>query len=132
MARPFMFALGCIQARDCASGRCPTGIATMDPERYRVLEVDRRAQRVANFHNNTLKVVSKMIGAAGISHPAYLTRMHIVRRLSSSEISTADQIFPNVGTGALLTGGPVGDPRLDYYWSKVSGDSFSFEGQLPT
>ena len=29
MARPFMFALGCIQARDCASGHCPTGITTI-------------------------------------------------------------------------------------------------------
>ena len=33
MARPFMFAVGCIQARDCASSRCPSGVATMDPKR---------------------------------------------------------------------------------------------------
>ena len=32
MARPFMFSIGCIQAKDCASGHCPTGIATMDPK----------------------------------------------------------------------------------------------------
>ena len=129
MARPFMFALGCIQARDCASGRCPTGIATMDPGRYRVLDVRQRAQRIANFHHNTLKIVGEMIGAAGISHPTHLTRRHIVRRLSSSEIRPADQIFPDVEPGALITGEPTGDPRLDVYWNKVSGDSFNFEGQ---
>jgi len=131
MARPFMFALGCIQARDCASGRCPTGIATMDPGRYRVVDVAQKAQRVANFHQNTLKVVGEMIGAAGISHPVHLTRRHIVRRLSSSEIRLADQIFPHVEPGALFTGEPIEDPRLDVYWNKVSGDSFNFEGQLP-
>ena len=32
MARPFMFALGCIQARDCASGECPTGISHNEPK----------------------------------------------------------------------------------------------------
>ena len=131
MARPFMFALGCIQARDCASGRCPTGIATMDPGRYRVVDVAQKAQRVANFHHNTLKVVGEMIGAAGISHPVHLTRRHIVRRLSSSEIRLADQIFPHVEPGALFTGEPIEDPRLDVYWNKVSGDSFNFEGQPP-
>ena len=69
-----------------------------------------------------------MIGAAGISHPVHLTRRHIVRRLSSSEIRLADQIFPHVEPGALFTGEPIEDPRLDVYWNKVSGDSFNFEG----
>jgi glutamate synthase domain-containing protein 2 len=130
MARPFMFALGCIQARDCASGRCPTGIATMDPTRYRVVDVDLKAQRVSNFHNNTLRIVGELIGAAGISHPKHLTRRHIVRRLSSSEIRLADQIFPHVEPGALLRGEAIEDPRLDVYWNKVDGRSFNYHGQL--
>ena len=129
MARPFMFALGCIQARDCASGRCPTGIATMDPTRYRVVDVDLKAQRVSNFHNNTLRIVGELIGAAGISHPTHLTRRHIVRRLSSSEIRLADQIFPHVEPGALLRGEAIEDPRLDVYWNKVDGRSFNYHGQ---
>ncbi len=49
MARPFMFSLGCIQARDCSSGNCPTGITTMNPKRYNALDVESRAKRVANF-----------------------------------------------------------------------------------
>ena len=61
MARPFMFALGCIQAKDCASGHCPTGIATMDPKRYRVVDVEDRAQRVANFQKNTRFVVKELL-----------------------------------------------------------------------
>ena len=125
MARPFMFALGCIQARNCASGLCPTGIATMDPSRYRVLDVELKAQRVANFHRNTLAAVGEMIGAAGIKHPVDLNRRHIVRRLSGSEILLADQIYPNVSYNQLFTDEPIADPRLAEYWSRVNVQQFS-------
>jgi glutamate synthase domain-containing protein 2 len=124
MARPFMFAVGCIQARDCSSGRCPTGIATMDPKRYRVLDVGLKAQRVANFHHNTLHAVAEMLGAAGLAHTDQLTRRHIVRRLSASEIKLAEQIYPSVPRNALIDGKPVEDPRLQVYWNRVSRDSF--------
>jgi hypothetical protein len=124
MARPFMFALGCIQARDCASGRCPTGIATMDPSLYRVMDVQKKASMVRNFHHNTLMAFAEMIGAAGVSHPELLNRRHIVRRLSASEIRLADQIYPSVEPGALLRGETVEDPRLEVYWNRVNGSSF--------
>ena len=68
MARPFMFALGCIQARDCASGECPTGLATMNPRRYRG-GYSERAQRVANFQKNTTESVAEMLEAAGLNGP---------------------------------------------------------------
>lgn len=124
MARPFMFSLGCIQARDCASNRCPTGIATMDPKRYRVLDVDHRANRVANFHRNTRAGLAKLLGAAGLEHTRELNRRHIVRRLSASQIRLADQIYPRVEPNALLEGKEVEDPRLASYWHRVSGASF--------
>ncbi len=125
MARPFMFALGCIQARSCASDHCPTGIATMDPSRYRVLDIPLKANRVANFHRNTLDAVGELIGAAGIHHPSELTRRHIVRRLSGSEILLADQIYPSITNGQLFTDEPIADPRLAVYWDRVGQDQFS-------
>ena len=131
MARPFMFALGCIQARDCSSGRCPTGIATMDPKRYRVLDVDLKAQRVANFHHNTLHAVAEMLGAAGLSHTDSLTRRHIVRRVSVSEIRLADQIYPKVLPNALIDGKAVEDIRLGTYWNRVGAESFQPMDLLP-
>ena len=127
MARPFMFALGCIQARDCASGHCPTGITTMDPRRYRVLDVDKKAEQVRNFHHNTLAAIGELIGASGVEHPEFLTRRHIVRRLSGSQIRLADQIYPKVEVGALLRGETVEDPRLDVYWNRVDGSSFDVQ-----
>ena len=127
MARPFMFALGCIQARDCASGHCPTGITTMDPRRYRVIDVDKKATQVRNFHHNTLAAIGELIGASGVEHPKSLTRRHIVRRLSGSKILLADQIYPRVEAGALLRGERVDDPRLDVYWDRVDGSSFNVQ-----
>jgi hypothetical protein len=123
-----MFALGCIQARDCASGRCPSGVATMDPKRYRVLDVENRARRVFNFHQNSINAVSEMLEAAGLTHTSQLNRRHIVRRLSASKILLADQIYPRVEINALIDGKPVDDPRLASYWHRVSGDSFHPQG----
>lgn len=124
MARPFMFSLGCIQARDCASGHCPTGVATMDKRRFRAIEVKSRAVRVMNFHKNTRFAIKELLEAAGLNHPSELNRRHIVRRLSASQIKLADQVYPKVSDGALLRGEHVEDPRLQSYWSRVSGASF--------
>lgn len=124
MARPFMFALGCIQARDCASGECPTGLATMNPKRYRVVDVEHRAKRVSSFQTNTVLAVGEMLEAAGLEGPDNLTRRHIVRRLSESKILLADQIYPKVKDGALIKGEKVDDPRLAVYWNLVTPDSF--------
>ena len=124
MARPFMFSIGCIQARDCASGHCPTGIATMDPKRYRVIDVEDRADRVYNFQKNTRFALKELLEAAGLLHPNQLNRRHIVRRLSASQIKLADQIYPKVDCGALLKGEDVEDIRLSSYWDRVDQSSF--------
>ena len=124
MARPFMFSIGCIQARDCASSNCPSGVATMNPKRYRVIDVNDRAKRVHNFHKNTLTAVVEMLEATGLQHTHELNRRHIVRRLSASQIKLADQIYPRVEINALINGGVVDDPRLTAYWDRVNGDSF--------
>ena len=125
MARPFMFSLGCIQARDCSSGHCPTGIATMDPSRYAAVSVSDRSERVFNFQKNTREALKELLEAAGLQHPSELTRRHIVRRLSASKIKLAEQIYPNVEESALLTDGFVRDPRLSSYWDRMDKSSFS-------
>ena len=124
MARPFMFSIGCIQARDCASGHCPTGVATMDPKRYRVIDTKDRAERVYNFQKNTRFALKELLEAAGLNHPSELNRRHIVRRLSASQIKLADQIYPKVENGALIRGENVEDVRLSSYWERVDQSSF--------
>lgn len=124
MARPFMFAVGCIQGRTCASGHCPTGVATMDPARYRVIDVDAKAQRVANFHRNTVHALAEMMEATGLHHPVELTRSHIVRRLTDNQIHFEKDIFPHVEEGALLRGDLTESKLIAHYWNRVTPHSF--------
>jgi glutamate synthase domain-containing protein 2 len=124
MARPFMFTVGCIQGRACSSGTCPTGVATMDPKRYRVIDVVEKSQRVARFHQNTLHALTEMLEAAGLQHPVELNRRHIVRRLTDNKIHFEDGIFPKVEEGALLHGGLMEDDRISQYWKRVTPNSF--------
>ena len=128
MARPFMFSIGCIQCRSCHTGECPTGIATMDPMRYRAIDIEDRSQRAFNFHKNTLFVLKELLESVGVDHPEALNRRHIVRRLSESEIRLADQIYPRAVKGELLKKGKktIADPRLNVYWDKVTPKSFNY------
>ncbi|ASC62965.1 MULTISPECIES: FMN-binding glutamate synthase family protein [Achromobacter] len=103
-ARGFMFAIGCIQAQACHTGKCPTGVTTQDPLRQRALVVPDKAQRVANFHRNTLHALAELLAAAGLTHPGQLRPHHIARRISSSEIRLLSALFPELAPGELLRG----------------------------
>ena len=72
-ARGMMFALGCIQALQCDSGRCPVGIATQDKNLYKGMDITNKSVRVANFHRNTMKAVAEFIGACGFENPHEVT-----------------------------------------------------------
>ena len=96
----------------------------MDPKRYRVIDVKDRAERVYNFQKNTRFALKELLEAAGLAHPSELSRRHIVRRLSASQIKLADQIYPKVENGALIRGESVDDARLSVYWDRVDQSSF--------
>ena len=81
-----MFAVGCIQAQTCHTGRCPTGVATQDPVRQRALVVPDKADRVFNFHHNTLHALKEIIQATGLNirrNCARITSCGAYRRMRS-------------------------------------------------
>lgn len=125
-ARGFMFAVGCIQAMSCHTGRCPTGVSTQDPVRQRALVVPDKAERVFNFHQNTLKALSELVAAAGLTHPSQFRREHIVRRVSRDEIRLLSTLHPEMPRGALLSGDTAGLGGVyELYWHRASAASFS-------
>ena len=124
MARPFMFATGCIQARTCHNGNCPTGIATMDPNRSRAIDVETKALAISQFQKTSRQALAKLIGAAGLQNPNELTRRHLVHRVSQTEIMLASQIYPDAEQGVVFSKSKCDDPRIARYWAKVSKDSF--------
>ncbi len=123
-ARGFMFAIGCIQSQSCHTNKCPTGVATQDPLRQRALVVPDKAERVYNYHRNTLQALSEMLAAAGLEHPSQLEAKHLVRRISATQISLLSQLHVFLEPGALLHENPEGDfyPKM---WEMAQAESFA-------
>lgn len=129
-ARGFMFSVGCIQAQVCDTGFCPTGVTTQDPNRQKALVVPNKAERVYNFHNQTLKALKELTEAAGLHHPGEIDAPHIVRRINKNEIRLLSVLLPEMPAGQLLTGEPIGEslnlPRVyNLYWNKAQANSFA-------
>ncbi len=123
-ARGFMFALGCIQSQTCHTGRCPTGVATQDPQRQQALVVPDKATRVANFHEQTLKALKELVQAAGLTHPNEVTAHHIVRRVSENEVRLLAHLVPHVQPGALLHDLHNQANVFQLYWPRARADRF--------
>lgn len=124
-ARGFMFALGCIQSRTCNTDQCPTGVATQNPFRQFALDPVDKAQRVANFHANTLKAVASLLGAAGLTHTKYITPGHILRRTPEGDIEALSQHLFKLEPGVLKTSGAEAGinryvPRLGKLWTEAN------------
>ncbi len=122
-ARGFMFALGCIQAQTCHTGNCPTGVTTQDPKRQIALVVPSKADRVFNFHHQTLESVKEMLQATGLQSPSELRLHHIMRRVSEHEIQNLSDLMQSVPGGALLESKSL-DGLFAKYWEASSPDSF--------
>ena len=123
-ARGFMFSIGCIQAQACHTNHCPVGVATQDALRMRALDVGDKSQRVAKFHNNTMKALAEMAGAAGLDDPRAFLPHHFMQRDNSGEMTTGEQAWPWLPEGFLLESG---DDIMGYRdrWNRARPDSFA-------
>jgi len=101
-ARAMMLALGCIQALECNSNSCPTGIATQDKELVRGLVVSDKEQKVANYHGDTIESFIELLAAGGLERPEDITRKHLYRRVSVHESRRFDDFYPYTKQGDLL------------------------------
>ena len=126
-ARGFMFALGCIQSQVCHTDRCPTGIATQNPKRWKGLDVQDKATRVHNFHTRTVVTLGELIEAAGLQHPNDLGPEHIIRRVSPTLVRSLGTLHPYLQPGDLLN--PEQLPEhivFQRFWPAARSDSFAF------
>ena len=121
-ARGFMFAVGCIQAQQCHTGRCPTGVTSQDRSRQRAIVVPDKSQRVANFHRETVRALAELVAAAGLEHPSQLCPHHFMRRVAADRIVTYAEIYPFLAPGELLSGAK--EPRFAEAWSMAQPHSF--------
>jgi glutamate synthase domain-containing protein 2 len=103
VARPMMFALGCIQSLRCNTNTCPTGIATQDKTRAQAVDIDERQINVANFHAATVESFRELVGACGLDDPDKLGPEHILQRVANETELRFDQIYDYLEDGELLS-----------------------------
>ena len=121
-ARGFMFAVGCIQAQRCHTNTCPVGVATQDPHRQKGLVVPDKAERVYNFHRNTLDALAQVVAATGLDHPNQFEPLHIARRVSPTTVLTYEDIYDFLEPGELLEG--TSNKLYAKYWERADMTTF--------
>ena len=122
-ARGFMLSLGCIQARTCNTDHCPTGIATQNASRNKAIVVTDKAQRVANFHKETITNLVELVGAAGLDSVEQLRPKHINRRVQGTDVKTYAHLYPSVTANCLLNESSIpNDWQED--WNTASSESW--------
>jgi hypothetical protein len=85
-----------------------------------------KAERVANFHQNTMKALAELIAAAGLHHPSELRPYHLVRRVSAEQVRLVSNLLPYLEPGALLDSAQLaGLPAVfGKYWPVAQAGSF--------
>ncbi len=73
VAREAMLAIGCIQAQQCHTGHCPTGITTQRAWLVRGLDPTLKAARLANYLITLRKEILQIAAACGEPHPALVS-----------------------------------------------------------
>ena len=101
-ARAMMMAAGCIQALQYNVNTCPVGVATQNKSLMKGLVVEDKAQRVANFHEETIKSFLELMAASGNKKSSDLNRAHINKRIGMNQVLKYSEIYPDVIPGSLL------------------------------
>lgn len=101
-ARAMMMAVGCIQALECHTNQCPTGVATQDKKLMKGLNVPDKSDRVYSFHKKTMYAFVEMMAAAGIDHPSKIERKHVFKRTTIGMVKRYDQLYPEIPVGCCL------------------------------
>jgi glutamate synthase domain-containing protein 2 len=70
VAREAMLAIGCIQAQQCHTGHCPTGVATQSAWLMRGLDPTLKSARLANYLVSLRKDLLHLANACGQPHPS--------------------------------------------------------------
>jgi glutamate synthase domain-containing protein 2 len=85
VAREAMLAIGCIQAQQCHTGHCPTGVATQSKWLMGGLDPTLKAARLANYLVTMRKELLSLAHACGELHPGLvsLDRFDILDGLST-------------------------------------------------
>lgn len=120
-ARAMMFAVGCIQALECHTNHCPTGVATQDPGRAKALDVTDKTARVYNFQRATVASAAQIVASMGLAGFHELSPAMLNRRVEGQRSRTYAEIYDWLMPGELLDDPPE-SWRSD--WIEARADEF--------
>ncbi|HEB55572.1 MAG TPA: FMN-binding glutamate synthase family protein [Gammaproteobacteria bacterium] len=103
-ARGFMFALGCVQSRQCHRDTCPTGITTHNKWRQRGLVVPVKARRVAEYAHWVNHEVNVLAHSCGLHNASEFRREHVRIVQKAGQSVALDQLYPYRGTRQINPG----------------------------
>lgn len=121
-ARPFMFALGCVQSMQCHTGHCPSGVATQVAWRQKGLVVEDKAPRVARFQKQTLHSLREITVAMGLDNPWAIEPRDMRERINGVRSDAVGRIYTFLEPGCLVEG--TGDGQIAEAWRMARADSF--------
>lgn len=77
ITRSAMVAMGCVQARRCNLGNCPSGIATQTRWRRTVISPQVQGRQLAAYHASILRGLFDLVRATGLNSASDLTINHL-------------------------------------------------------
>ncbi|HEX7048102.1 MAG TPA: FMN-binding glutamate synthase family protein [Gammaproteobacteria bacterium] len=93
IAREAMMSVGCIQSRSCHTGKCPSGVATMNEWRQRGLDVDGKALRFGTFIRGFRRELIALAHTAGYEHPAQFKGCDIEFSVGVNKFTPLDDVL---------------------------------------
>merc|ERR1711969_249872 len=73
VAREAMMSIGCIQAQQCHTNKCPSGVATQNQWLQRGINIEDKSVRAHFYFKNFRKELLEMTHACGYEHPCQMT-----------------------------------------------------------
>ncbi|MBI2070241.1 MAG: FMN-binding glutamate synthase family protein [Elusimicrobia bacterium] len=93
IAREAMLAIGCIQAQQCHSDRCPTGVTTHNPWLERGLVPSLQAKRFARFCQSFRNELMALTHACGYEHPSQFTAEDVELSAGPNVFKTLKELY---------------------------------------
>ncbi|MEX0962864.1 MAG: FMN-binding glutamate synthase family protein [Pseudohongiellaceae bacterium] len=122
-ARGMMLALGCIQSQSCNTDKCPTGITTQNPSRYRQLDVSDKGVRVANYQHATVHALAALLNILGLHGLHEVSLRHVNRRINQGMVMTYEDIYRCIPKDCLRDNNNIPESWL-LDWQQASAGSW--------
>ena len=120
-ARAMMMAVGCIQAQECHTNKCPVGVATQDTKRSRALNVPDKTERVYNLQRHVVENAKQFVASMGLKSFDDLHPSMLMRTVAPNVSKSYAEIYEWLAPGELLKNPPESWAQD---WNAARADAF--------